>query len=105
MAIIKPELSVKANFFEKRTVTEKEPRLIIPGKSVQREGSESYVWTVRSGLAKRVSILLGHEMVSGIEVKQGLKDGELLILAPPANLSDGQKVRAVAASAVGGQAR
>jgi RND family efflux transporter MFP subunit len=105
LAIIKPELSVKANFLEKRTVAKNEPRLIVPAKTVQREGSESYVWAVRSGMAQRVSILLGHETVSGMEVKQGLKDGDLLILAPPANLSDGQKVRAVAASAGGGQAR
>jgi RND family efflux transporter MFP subunit len=100
LAIIKPELSVKANFLEKRTETKNEPRLIIPGKSVQREGSESYVWTVRSGMAKRVSILVGREMVSGIEVKQGLKDGDLVIVAPPANLSDGQTIRATSGATI-----
>jgi HlyD family secretion protein len=100
LAIIKPELSVKANFLEKRAETKNEPRLIIPGKSVQREGSESYVWTVRSGIAKRVSILVGREMVSGIEVKQGLKDGDLVIVAPPANLSDGQTIRATSGATI-----
>ena len=100
LAIIKPELSVKANFLEKRAETKNEPRLIIPEKSVQREGSESYVWTVRSGTAKRVSILVGREMVSGIEVKQGLKDGDLVIVAPPANLSDGQTIRATSGATV-----
>lgn len=100
LAIIKPELSVKANFLEKRTEAKNEPRLVIPGKSLQREGSKSYVWTVRNGMAKRVSILVGREMVSGIEVKQGLKDGDILIVAPPTNLSDGQTIRATSGATI-----
>lgn len=100
LAIIKPELSVKANFLEKRTEAKNEPRPVIPGKSVQREGSKSYVWTVRNGMAKRISILVGREMVSGIEVKQGLKDGDILIVAPPTNLSDGQTIRATSGATI-----
>jgi RND family efflux transporter MFP subunit len=100
LAIIKPELSVKANFLEKRTEAKNEPRLVIPGKSLQREGSKSYVWTVRNGMAKRMPILAGREMVSGIEVKQGLKDGDILIVAPPTNLSDGQTIRATSGATI-----
>jgi RND family efflux transporter MFP subunit len=100
LAIIKPELSVKANFLEKRTEAKNEPRLVIPGKSLQREGSKSYVWTVRNGMAKRMPILVGREMVSGIEVKQGLKDGDILIVAPPTNLSDGQTIRATSGATI-----
>jgi hypothetical protein len=54
---------------------------------------------------RATKMLVGRKMVSGIEVKRGLKDGDLLIVAPPTNLSDGQKLRVLAASAVGGQRR
>ena len=41
---------------------------------------------------RRVPIVRGRDVESGVEVKQGLKDGDILVLTPPANLSDGLKV-------------
>jgi HlyD family secretion protein len=60
--------------------------------AVRADGGETYVWAVRGGLARRVPIVRGHDVEAGVEVKQGLKDGDILVLAPPANLSDGLKV-------------
>jgi HlyD family secretion protein len=94
LALVKPEMSVKANFLEKRVGSKEPPRLFVPAKAIVREGSDSFVWTVRQGVAKRVSVLSGKETPSGVEVRQGLKDGDVLIVAPPANLNDGQDVRA-----------
>jgi HlyD family secretion protein len=101
LAIIKPEMSVKANFFEKRATNTKEARLFVPAKAVLRDGNESYVWTVRSGVMKRISIVRGGETESDVEVHQGLRDGDLVVIAPSVNLREGQKVRA----STGGGAR
>jgi hypothetical protein len=42
LTMIKPEMSVKANFAEKRSPKDREPRLVIAAKSIQDEGSETY---------------------------------------------------------------
>jgi hypothetical protein len=49
---------------------------------------------VKSGVAQRVSIVRGDETEGGIEVTRGLKDGEVVVIAPSPNLSEGQKVQA-----------
>lgn len=96
LAIIKPEMSVKANFLEKRAVLKDQPRIFIPKKAILREGNDTYVWIVRDGAAKRVSILRGSETERGVEVQKGLKDGDIVIAAPGANLGEGQKVQVMA---------
>ena len=94
LAMIKPEMSVKANFLEKRAATKEQPRLVIPGKAIQHEGSRSFVWTVRGGTARRVSVEPVGETQSGVEVRQGLQEGDVLIVAPLTTLSEEQRVRA-----------
>ena len=94
LAMIKPEMSVKANFLEKAAVSEEAPRIVIPTKAVVREGNDDYVWTVNRGTAKRVSVLRGSQTESGVEVREGLRDGDVVVVASPASLSEGQKVQA-----------
>jgi HlyD family secretion protein len=95
LAMIKPEMSVKANFLEKRGAKKEEPSLMVPAKAVLRDGKRAYVWTVRGNEARRVSILRGGETEDGVEVREGLKDGDIVVAAPSATLTEGQKVRAV----------
>jgi HlyD family secretion protein len=93
LAIIKPEMSVKANFIEKRVATKDAHPIAIPAKAVLREESSSYVWTVKSGEARRAPIIRGADIEAGVEVHEGLNDGEVIITNPTTNLSEGQKVR------------
>jgi len=90
--VTKPEMSVKVSFLDSQPAGGNEPLLIIPKDTVTADGGETYVWAVRGGLARRVPIVRGRDVEAGVEVKQGLKDGDILVLAPPANLSDGLKV-------------
>jgi len=57
LAMIKPEMSVKANFVERRVVRNDESRLFVPAKAILHESGDSYVWTLRNGIAKRVSVM------------------------------------------------
>jgi len=92
LQVTKPEMSVKVSFLDGQPAAGNEPLLIIPTDTVRADGGETYVWAVRGGLARRVPIVRGRDVESGVEVKQGLKDGDILVLAPPANLSDGLRV-------------
>lgn len=92
LQVTKPEMSVKVSFLDGQPTAGNEPLLIIPKDTVRTDGGETYVWAVRGDLARRVPIVRGRDVESGVEVKQGLKDGDILVLAPPANLSDGLRV-------------
>ncbi len=100
LAIIKPEMSVKANFLEKRIAGKDRHQLVVPAKAVQREGNNSYLWAVRSGKAKRIPIIRGSETQDGVEVLEGLNSGEVIAITPAATLSEGQKVRATTQDSV-----
>src|SRR5260221_595632 len=92
LQIIKPEMSVKVSFLESKITTTRNPKITVPKSAVKTEGAESYVWTVCAGAVRRVPIVRGPETETAIEAKQGLKDGDIVVVAPEANLSDGQKV-------------
>ena len=94
LAMVKPEMSVKANFLEKRVFSQDDHPLVVPAKAVVREGNTSYVWAVRSGQAKRIRIIPGSETQTGLEVRAGLNSGEVVVTNPAPDLSDGRKVRA-----------
>ena len=94
LAMVKPEMSVKANVLEKRVFSQDNHPLVVPVKAILREGNNSYVWAVRDGQAKRIRVIRGSETQAGVEVREGLNSGEVVVTNPAPNLSDGQKVRA-----------
>lgn len=62
--------------------------LTIPSSALVRHGQVTSVFVVDQGVAR-----LRLVRVSGPEVVAGLAEGELVILAPPADLADGRRVR------------
>ena len=94
LAIIKPEMSVRVNFSTGATRGDHKPTLLVPKKAIATEGVSSYVWTIHNGIAGRASIRRGREFEEGVEVKEGLEDGDVVIIEPPPGLKEGQKVDA-----------
>src|SRR6266436_769652 len=92
LQIIKPEMSVKVSFLENQAPATREPRITVPKGAVRSEEGETYVWTVREGIVQRVGIVRGQESETGIEIKQGLNDGDVVVVSPQANLANGRKV-------------
>jgi RND family efflux transporter MFP subunit len=90
--IIKPEMSAKVSFLENQPASTQQPRITVPKGAVRSDEGEAYVWTVRESIVKRVSIVRGQETETGIEIKQGLKDGDVVVVSPQANLANGRKV-------------
>jgi RND family efflux transporter MFP subunit len=92
LRIIKPEMSARVNFLDSAVSSDHQPALTVPKKAVVTDGQASYVWTVRDGKAERTAIKRGGELEQGVEVREGLTDGDLVIVDPPQNLTSGQKV-------------
>src|SRR6266436_3290717 len=92
LQIIKPEMSVKVSFLENQPPAAKQPRITVPKGAVRSEEGETYVWTVREGSVQRVGIVGGQETETGIEIKQGLNDGDVVVVSPQANLANGRRV-------------
>ena len=92
LQIIKPEMSVKVSFLESQPPATQRPRITVPKGAVRIEGGETHVWTVREGIVQRVGIVRGQETETGIEVEQGLNDGDVVVVSPQANLANGGRV-------------
>jgi len=92
LQIIKPEMSAKVSFLENQPAATQQPRITVPKGAVRIEEGEPSVWTVREGIVHRVGIVRGPETETGIEIKQGLNDGDVVVVSPQANLANGRKV-------------
>src|SRR6267378_3962828 len=92
LQIIKPEMSVKVSFLENPPPATQRPRITVPKGAVRSEEGETYVWTVREGIVQRVGIVRGQETETGIEIEQGLNDGDVVVVSPQANLASGRRV-------------
>jgi RND family efflux transporter MFP subunit len=92
LQIIKPEMSVKVSFLEIRSPGKLEPVITVPKSAVRHDEGEAYVWTVREGIVRRVSVVCGLTTETGIEVRQVLKDGDSVVITPDVKLVNGGKV-------------
>src|SRR6266704_3056331 len=92
LQIIKPEMSAKVSFLENQPAATQQPRITVPKGAVRIEEGKTYAWTVRKGIVQRVGIVRGQETETGIEIKQGLNDGDVVVVSPQANLANGRKV-------------
>ena len=96
-ARILPEMSAKVAFLSKETPeAERAPRTVVaPTAVVEREGRK-VVFVVRDGKAVETAIQTGATYGEALEVRQGVKPGDKVVIKPPEKLRDGAAV-AVAA--------
>ena len=69
------------------------PDVVVPEAAVLRDGDETYVFVMKSGVAERVAVSLGDLVENGFVVESGLKGGEMVVTAGHAALEDGAAVR------------
>jgi HlyD family secretion protein len=91
---ILPEMSAKVAFLSQTLdPAARQPRLIIPkGALLTREG-RAYSFLVTGNRVKLVPVTLGLTMNDLVEVAGGLKEGDRVVLNPPASLKDGARVK------------
>jgi RND family efflux transporter MFP subunit len=91
---ILPEMSAKVAFLSQTLdPAARQLRLIIPkGALITREG-RTYSFLVTGNRVKLVPVTLGRIMNELVEVAGGLKEGDRVVLNPPAALKDGSRVK------------
>ncbi len=91
---ILPEMSAKVAFLSQALdPAARQARLIIPkGALITREG-RAYSFLVTGNRVKLVPVTLGLTMNDLVEVAGGLKEGDRVVLNPPASLKDGARVK------------
>jgi membrane fusion protein, multidrug efflux system len=74
--------------------------LVVPPAALVRDGSDplsAQAFVVVNGKAERKKVTLGVETPDAIQVKDGLKSGDVVVLDPPVSLSSGAPVELQAA--------
>ena len=68
--------------------------LFVPSDSVVEEESGNYVWVVVNGGGgvRKVKVTLGVSSTDKNEIKEGVKEGDIVIVRPPTNLKNGSKI-------------
>jgi len=94
---ILPEMGAKVVFLPPREgggqVAPAPRRVTVPREAVITRDGRMVVWVVSDGVARLKAVETGPERAGQIEVRDGLLGGESVVLAPPADLKDGARVR------------
>jgi len=96
LKIIKPEMSAKVTFQSIVTQTAAAPMVLVPKKAIVTEGAANSVWVVHGDTVHQVPIVVGREFQDGVEVRQGLSGGEMVIVVPASTLKESQQVTPIA---------
>ncbi|MCK9376487.1 MAG: efflux RND transporter periplasmic adaptor subunit [Syntrophobacterales bacterium] len=91
---ILPEMSAKVAFLSQALdPAQRQPRLIIPKGAVVTRDGRAFSFVMTDNRAKLVPLTLGPAMNDLVEIDKGLKEGDRVILNPPAGLQDGARVK------------
>jgi multidrug efflux pump subunit AcrA (membrane-fusion protein) len=74
-------------------IPRKTPSLILPSEAIIFNAKGLSVAVVQDGIARLRNVNVVRDFGTRIEVNSGVKEGDQVILTPPVDLADGQKVR------------
>ncbi len=74
------------------TVKRDEEWITVPGTALVPRNDGTYLVVVKDGSAHFNKIEIGRDFGDSVEVKRGLAGGETVVLSPPVDLVDGEKV-------------
>jgi len=92
---ILPEMSAKVAFLSKPLeAAERRARLAIPKAAVITRDGRPFAFLLEENRVKLTPLTLGQEMGDLVEITGGLKEGDRVVLKPPASLQNGSRVKA-----------
>ena len=74
-------------------IPRKTPSLIVPDAAVVFDAQGVYVFVVENGVVRRHKITEIRDLGTEMEVSEGVKSGDLVVVNPPVDLEDGKKVK------------
>jgi membrane fusion protein (multidrug efflux system) len=72
--------------------------LVVPRNALLEDGGDPAVYVVRDDKARRASLKLGYDDSGWIEVREGLKEGDAVVIAGKAALREGSAVQVLGAA-------
>ena len=92
---IVPDMGVRVAFLsaERARPAARAAAVLVPAEAVRAEGAQGVVFVYANERVQRRAVTLGTQADGQRQVLSGLKDGERVVLSPPASLADGAPVR------------
>lgn len=75
------------------TMESSKDTIVLPRNAVIEKDSETYVYVVEGGVAKKTAVTLGIEADDTIEITAGLADGDAVVIKGQTYISDGEEVK------------
>jgi RND family efflux transporter MFP subunit len=91
---ILPEMSAKVAFLSREVSgDEQQPRLAVSQKALKVRNGNTTVFFVKGNRVDEVKVATGLQLGDMVEIKDGLKPGEKVVINPPSNLRDGSRIK------------
>jgi RND family efflux transporter MFP subunit len=88
-----PEMSAKVSFLSRPVSREEKPKIAIPPSTLVEKNGKSVVYRVEGNIVREMQVQKGGTLADLIEITQGLKAGEKLVLKPNRSLREGSKIK------------
>jgi HlyD family secretion protein len=92
-----PEMSARINFFEAQSPNNDsaDSTLAIPNSALVMKGDRYFVFIISNDRAQQTAITIGRKFGTITEITGGLRAGTKVIVSPPSDFRDGEKVKIV----------
>lgn len=91
---ILPEMSAKVAFLSRSLEKgEAKPRLAVGKSALITRNAKSAAFLLQENHVKSVEVSIGEEMGELVEITAGLKEGDRVVVKPPASLKNGDRVK------------
>jgi RND family efflux transporter MFP subunit len=91
---ILPEMSAKVAFLAREVSgSEEKPRLAVSQKALKVRNGNTTVFLVKGSRVDEVKVATGNQLGDMVEISDGIKAGEKVIINPPSNLRDGSTIK------------
>ncbi|WHH59292.1 efflux RND transporter periplasmic adaptor subunit [Petroclostridium sp. X23] len=98
LEILNPSDDIKTGFsIDAKIITRQEKEaIVIPYEAIQNgEDGKKFVYVIDEGIAKKIEIKTGVEADLFVQVEEGIKEGDKLIVNPTDKISDGTAVKEI----------
>ena len=88
-----PEMSAKVSFLSRPVEQGEKPKTAVPASALLERNGKFIIYRVEGNLVREVEVRKGSGLLDFMEVNQGLKVGERVVLKPNQNLRDGARIK------------
>ena len=88
-----PEMSAKVAFLSRQISKEEKPKVAVPPSALVEQKGRTWVYRVEKDIVREIPVQKGPPLTDFIEILQGLKPGERIVLKPTRSLRDGVRIK------------